>query len=83
MHLDLHSAVEMTQLCFASISLSAKELILSEFSTFTYDIPLTECVCAKCGPRFEHNIDTRGVCVFLSWLHCMCNIGGSKWVNHI
>ncbi len=40
MHPDRHSAGEVTQFCFVSISLGAQVLLLSEFVTFTHDISL-------------------------------------------
>ncbi len=76
MQSDLHSPVGMTQLCLVSISLCAKELILSEFITFTHNISLTECVWAKYGPSFGQSKDIRRV---LSSCHgSMCIIDGFK-----
>ncbi len=66
----------MTQLCLVSISLGAQALILSEFITFTHDISLTECVWAKCGPRFGQSMDIRRI--LCSCHDCMCIIGGFK-----
>ncbi len=64
----------MTQLCLVSISLGAQVLIFSEFLTFIHDISLTECVLAKCGPRFGHSMDIRRI--LCSSYDCMCIIGG-------
>ncbi len=69
------------QLCLVSISLGAKELILSELLTYTHNISLTECAWAKYGPRFGQSMDIKRV---LSSCHgCMCLIDGFKWAANL
>ncbi len=73
---DLPSPVKMAQLCLVFTSLGAWVLVLSEFMTFTHDISLTECVWAKCGPRFGQSMDIRRI--LCSCHDCMCIIGDFK-----
>ncbi len=74
-------AGDMMQVSYVFNTLGAQVLIWSEFTTFTHNISLTECVWAMCGPRFGQSMDIRNV---LSSCHdCMCIIDGFKWANYL
>ncbi len=73
----------MTQLCLVSISLGDKELILSEFITFTHIISLTECVWAKHGPRFGQSMDIRRVLSSLMVLSEAITINIQMLITHL
>ncbi len=81
MHREWHSPVGMTQLCRVSITLGAQVLTLSEFITFTHNIPVTECVWAKYGPRLGQSLDIRRV--LYSCHGCMCIIDGFESASNL